>query len=347
MSAPASLPIFGDAYLADTQHLTLEEHGAYFKLLLCAWRTEACELPADDKRIATMLGVSAGKWGKLKPAVLAFWTRTETGWQQKRLSKERDYVETRRAAQSERAVGKWKPASDTGQRANAQKRSQRLSEARSKARHTDAQWASIVEACRNVCVKCHATGLPLVKDHIIPIYQGGSDGPDNLQPLCIRCNSSKASDATDYRLSVCKDLFERLPECLPLSPPPLVKEEPIANAMDGEPSQDANSTDDPIDLKALLFSTGKPYLTRNGVSLSNAGSILGKWRQSYGDGAVIDALALAQAEACSDPIPFITKLLEKRNGNATRLAATGVHQPQYRRDPAWEGLKRLHAELEG
>jgi hypothetical protein len=130
------------------------------------------------------------------------------------------------------------------------------------------------------------------------------------------------------------------------SSPSPSKEEPIANAMDGEPSQDANPTDDPIDLKALLFSTGKPYLTRNGVSLSNAGSILGKWRQSYGDGAVIDALALAQAEACSDPIPFITKLLEKRNGNATRLAATGVHQPQYRRDPAWEGLKRLHAELD-
>jgi hypothetical protein len=41
------------------------------------------------------------------------------------------------------------------------------------------------------------------------------------------------------------------------------------------------------------------------------------------------------------------EIKDQRNGNATRLAATGVQQPQYRRDPAWEGLKRLHAELEG
>jgi hypothetical protein len=92
------------------------------------------------------------------------------------------------------------------------------------------------------------------------------------------------------------------------------KKEPIADAMDGKPSQDANPAVDPIDLKALLFSTGKPYLIRNGVSPANAGAIIGKWRQSYGDGAVIDALALAEAEACSAPIPFITKILENRNG---------------------------------
>jgi uncharacterized protein YdaU (DUF1376 family) len=107
MSAPASIPIFGDAYLADTQHLTLEEHGAYFKLLLCAWRTSNCELPADDRRIATMLGISAGKWAKLRPAVIAFWTRTETGWEQKRLSKERKFVEEKRAKNILAAEASW------------------------------------------------------------------------------------------------------------------------------------------------------------------------------------------------------------------------------------------------
>ena len=127
------------------------------------------------------------------------------------------------------------------------------------------------------------------------------------------------------------------------------KKEPIADAMDGEPSQNANSTvadkpvDDPIDLKALLFSTGKPYLTGNGVTAANAGSILGKWRQTYGDGAVIDALALAQAEACSAPIPFITKLLEARNGN--RLPA-GRSTVQSRFSPGVEGGIRALAILD-
>lgn len=92
MSAAAALPIFGDAYLADTQHLTLEEHGAYFKLLLIAWRSPHCALPDDDKRIATMLGVTAKKWAALRPTVMAFWTRTEHGFEQKRLSKERAWV---------------------------------------------------------------------------------------------------------------------------------------------------------------------------------------------------------------------------------------------------------------
>ena len=107
MKAPAALPIFGDAYLADTQHLTLEEHGAYFKLLLCAWRTQACELPGDDKRLATMLGVSAGKWAKLKPAVMAFWTPTSTGWEQKRLTKERRFVDEKRAKNILAAEASW------------------------------------------------------------------------------------------------------------------------------------------------------------------------------------------------------------------------------------------------
>lgn len=107
MSGPAALPIFGDAYLADTQHLTLEEHGAYFKLLLCAWRSTPARLPADDKRIATMLGISAGKWGKLKPAVMAFWTLTESGWEQKRLTKERKFVDEKIAKNTSAANARW------------------------------------------------------------------------------------------------------------------------------------------------------------------------------------------------------------------------------------------------
>ena len=107
MSAPAALPLFGDAYLADTQHLTLEEHGAYFKLLIICWRTEACELPADPKRIATMLGISAGKWAKLSPAVMAFWTRSETGWFQKRLTKERAFVDGKIAKNTLAANARW------------------------------------------------------------------------------------------------------------------------------------------------------------------------------------------------------------------------------------------------
>ena len=76
----------------------------------------------------------------------------------------------------------------------------------------------------------------------------------------------------------------------------------------------------PVDLKTALFDTGVPYLTRHGSTDRAARALLGKWRQTYGDGAVIDAIARAQGEAASDPIPLITRILETRNGNSPSRA---------------------------
>jgi 5-methylcytosine-specific restriction endonuclease McrA len=57
----------------------------------------------------------------------------------------------------------------------------------------------------NECVKCRgASNLANVeRDHIIPSYQGGSNLPNNWQPLCARCNTSKGPDNTDYRIKWC------------------------------------------------------------------------------------------------------------------------------------------------
>ena len=104
--APA-IPLFGDAYLADTRHLSLEEHGAYLQLMMIAWRMPGCALPDDDARIARMIGVTAGRWQKLKPAVLAFWTLTNDGWKQKRLSKERAFVEEKSRKNKSAAQARW------------------------------------------------------------------------------------------------------------------------------------------------------------------------------------------------------------------------------------------------
>ena len=102
-----AIPYFGDAYMADTRHLTLEEHGAYHLLILIAWRSPNCALPNDDKRIAQMLGVTPKKWAALKPTVLAFWTLTEHGWEQKRLSKERRWVDEKSRKNKDAAEARW------------------------------------------------------------------------------------------------------------------------------------------------------------------------------------------------------------------------------------------------
>lgn len=94
---PQAMPVFGDAYLADTTHLTTEEHGAYFLLLLAAWRQDDCSLPMDDRKLARITGLSAKKWKSVRDTVLEFWT-IEDGriyWLapcRKRLDRAEDYT---------------------------------------------------------------------------------------------------------------------------------------------------------------------------------------------------------------------------------------------------------------
>lgn len=95
------------------------------------------------------------------------------------------------------AAVKWK------NRTNKLTRSQRLSAAREKGTHAPEDWEEMVEFFGGKCVKCGADG-EVVKDHVIPIYQGGSDGIDNLQPLCRSCSCSKGPDNTDYRVDFCE-----------------------------------------------------------------------------------------------------------------------------------------------
>ena len=80
-----AMPLWTDAYIADTQHLSNEEHGVYLKLLMFAWRTPDCDLPADDRRLANMVGVTAYRWAKLKPTILSFWTENDGKLTQKKL----------------------------------------------------------------------------------------------------------------------------------------------------------------------------------------------------------------------------------------------------------------------
>lgn len=118
-TAPA-IPFFGDAYMADTRHLSLEEHGAYMLLLMIAWRSADCALPDDDKRIAQMLGITAPKWRKLKPSIMEFWTLKEGRWTQARLTKERAFVTKKSKQNADAANARWSGKSlKNNKRANA------------------------------------------------------------------------------------------------------------------------------------------------------------------------------------------------------------------------------------
>lgn len=108
------------------------------------------------------------------------------------------------------AMGKWESikSSDEGltkKQSNDVLRRERLKQAKQIATHTKEEWEKMKYFFNNTCVKCGNKDRKIVKDHITPIYQGGSDGIDNLQPLCNSCNSSKGADNTDYREKYCKE----------------------------------------------------------------------------------------------------------------------------------------------
>lgn len=81
-----ALPFFTDAYLADTRHLTSEEHGAYLLLLFCAWRTRGCALKDCDKTLARIAGLTPTKWRRLRPTISDFFEISGGFWRQKKLS---------------------------------------------------------------------------------------------------------------------------------------------------------------------------------------------------------------------------------------------------------------------
>lgn len=81
---------------------------------------------------------------------------------------------------------------------NRELRKERMRAARLKGTHTDGEWRALRNEFKNVCVRCQSAGLRVERDHIVPIYLGGSDSIENIQPLCARCNASKGRESINW-----------------------------------------------------------------------------------------------------------------------------------------------------
>lgn len=95
MAAFPAMPLYTDAYLADTRHLTTEEHGAYLLLLMCAWRNAGCELEDDNKSLARITGLTPARWRRLRCRLETFFVIEDGKWRQRKLSAVHDDVAAR------------------------------------------------------------------------------------------------------------------------------------------------------------------------------------------------------------------------------------------------------------
>jgi uncharacterized protein YdaU (DUF1376 family) len=75
-------------YLADTQHLTTEQHGAYLLLLFAMWRAVDGEIDADDGKLARIARLTLTRWNKIKGDVMALLSIENGKVTQKRLRAE-------------------------------------------------------------------------------------------------------------------------------------------------------------------------------------------------------------------------------------------------------------------
>lgn len=65
-------------------------------------------------------------------------------------------------------------------------------------RVTQQEWENLLKVYGGVCLCC-GKNKKLTMDHIVPLSSGGKHSIDNIQPLCISCNSKKGVKCIDYR----------------------------------------------------------------------------------------------------------------------------------------------------
>jgi uncharacterized protein YdaU (DUF1376 family) len=95
------MPVFIGDYLADTMHLTTEQHGAYLLLLFHLWRRGS--LRDDDAVLAKVSGLGENAWNLHRPVLAEFFKIHQGLWQHGRVEKEKARVAASKHSTAKRA----------------------------------------------------------------------------------------------------------------------------------------------------------------------------------------------------------------------------------------------------
>lgn len=206
------------------------------------------------------------------------------------------------------ADAKWKKS-----RQQQQQRQNRMNEARQQGTHSDLEWGLLVEFCGGKCLGC---GNPKYgKDHIKPIHAGGSDGIENIQPLCKTCNSKKGSSVQDHRKKGWENVV--FSKKRTLEPHKEVTGYLDLQLEDSEVAR-ATSAPEAVDARTELFRKGLATLTRtSGRTVDSCRSLIGRWLKVSDDDAVCVLRVIEDAERnrVADAVPWIEGALKSRKGS--------------------------------
>jgi uncharacterized protein YdaU (DUF1376 family) len=95
------MPVFIGDYLADTMHLSTEQHGAYLLLLFHLWRRGT--LLDDDGVLAQITGLSKDAWSHARPVLAEFFEIHEGLWRHGRVERERTRIAAKQQSNTKHA----------------------------------------------------------------------------------------------------------------------------------------------------------------------------------------------------------------------------------------------------
>lgn len=84
-----------------------------------------------------------------------------------------------------------------------------------------------------------------------------------------------------------------------------------------------------MDLKAMVFASGRQILIDGGTDPKHVGGIIGRWRQKHTDAAVIDVLARCQAEQPEVPLEWISAALNRGGKQGSFFNNGGSERPYH------------------
>ena len=103
-----ALPLFTDSLIADTDHLSHEEFGAYMRILILIWRSPECRIPVAYAWLMRKLRCKDKEFNELfKPLFSEFLTSDGAFYTQKRLFKEFTYQRNMRLKNRGAAKSRW------------------------------------------------------------------------------------------------------------------------------------------------------------------------------------------------------------------------------------------------
>lgn len=101
MAALPYMQLYIADYLADTMHLSTEEHGAYLLLMFNYWQTGR---PIPKNRLSKIARLSNDRWDAVEPSLKEFFNDNGTEWVQERI--ERDLEAVKNSISQKSAAGK-------------------------------------------------------------------------------------------------------------------------------------------------------------------------------------------------------------------------------------------------